>query len=68
MLILIILKHYLICNILHNNNQNNETIDINNMSIIVRKISKRQQRTAKKIKLLETKINNKKSKFNKIFK
>ena len=50
-------KHYLICNILNSNTHKNETIDINNMSIIVRKLVKDNKEQQKKIKLLETKIN-----------
>ena len=50
-------KHYLICNILHTNKHKNETIDIVNMSIIVRKLVKDNKEQQKKIKLLETKIN-----------
>lgn len=53
-------KHYLICNILHTNKQKNETIDIINMSIIVKKLVKDNKEQQKKIKLLETKINSKK--------
>ena len=50
-------KHYLICNILNSNTHKNETIDINNMSIIVRKLVKDNKEQQKKIKLLERKIN-----------